>query len=82
MLGSGVAVVVEEVVLAGLFAEFVLLPVLVVLSAVPQPASPRTITARIAANFIFIELFSCYLSRLVKPRARLFGLEPRRGWLP
>jgi hypothetical protein len=49
---------VEEVlldVLVVLFVELVEFVVLLVLSLPPQPASPRTITARNAANFIFID---------------------------
>jgi hypothetical protein len=48
-------VVVEEVVLPALLAALPVLVALLLLLAPPQPASPRTITARSAANFIFID---------------------------
>jgi hypothetical protein len=62
MFGSGVAVV-EEVVLAALFAfevfdEFV---VLVLLLELPQPASVSMVAARSAASFIFIDSSPCFL---------------------
>jgi hypothetical protein len=56
MFSSAFGVVVEEVVLPpALLAALPELDELLLLLAVPQPASPRTITASSAANFIFID---------------------------
>jgi hypothetical protein len=60
MFSSVFGAVVEEVVLPVLLAEFDEFELLV-LPAPPQPANPRTITARSAASFIFIRNSPCFI---------------------
>jgi hypothetical protein len=55
MFSSAFGAVVEDVELPVLFAALEELVELLVLLAPPQPASPRTITARSAVSLIFIE---------------------------
>jgi hypothetical protein len=79
VFSSTFGVVVDEVVLLALLAAFVEFDELPVLLAPPQPARPRTITARNAASFIFIDVLLLLSRKRVSKPHRMSGQNERNG---